>query len=133
VFGVTSIAATPDKSSFKTASRENAEWSVYVDPRFNFSIAYPSYWHIIPRDDSDPNVVSGVLTFALFDPENATLSEEHNHGQVTNPNIVIGLYMAELPPDQTLREWTTLYENATNTQDERLIQRQPRNDLKLMA
>src|SRR5690606_8240857 len=42
----------------------SVEWLTYVDPRFDFSIKYPSNWQVIPRDDSDPNALSGLLVFA---------------------------------------------------------------------
>lgn len=47
-------------------------WLTYVDPRFDFSIRYPSNWQVVPRDDSDPNAVSGILVFApISAPDNA--------------------------------------------------------------
>ncbi|MCC6606601.1 MAG: M23 family metallopeptidase [Anaerolineae bacterium] len=122
-------ASQPNPGSNETSASQ--EWITYTDPRFDFSVEYPATWHLIPRDDSNPAAVSGVLTFTLNDLIDEEASGGHLHEQVINPNITIGLYLAELAPGQSLGDWTALYEETTNALDEYLIQRQPRRVLEV--
>lgn len=98
-------------------------WLTYVDPRFDFSIKYPSTWQVIPRDDSDPNAVSGILTFAPISTlDNAANADPHDSG----PHVAVVPYLAELKDGQSLSEWTEMYESLGNGSNRNPIQRQPR-------
>lgn len=98
-------------------------WLTYVDPRFDFSIKYPSNWQVIPRDDSDPNVVSGSLVFAPIGvPDSDLNADPHDPG----PHIVVVPYLAELKDGQSLSEWTEMYESLGNEPERSVIQHQPR-------
>ena len=101
----------------------SVEWLTYADPRFDFSIKYPSDWEVIPRDDSDPNAVSGLLVFApVAAPDNIDINDPHEFG----PHIIVGHYLAELEDGQSLSEWTEIYESLGHESDRASIQRQPR-------
>lgn len=103
-------------------------WLTYVDPRFDFSIKYPSDWQVIPRDDSDPNVVSGLLRFVPTKAleERAALDEGRVDPHDLIPQVIIGHYLAELEDDQSLSEWTEMYESLSRESDRAAIQQQPR-------
>jgi len=99
-------------------------WLTYVDPRFDFSIRYPSDWQVIPRDDSDPDAVSGILVFVPIaaPDDNVAASDPHELG----PHVIVVPYMAELKDGQSLSEWTEMYESLGHESDRAAIQRQPR-------
>lgn len=127
MFAVTSVAATSDKLSFKAALSENTGWATYTDPRFDFSLEYPANWQVIPRDDSNPQALSGLLTFVPHDvtKQEGNGGENHDaHEEV--PQVIIGLYLSEQEADQTLDRWTERYEAMSNDFDEELMRRQSR-------
>ena len=105
------------------AEADAVRWLTYVDPRFDFSIKYPSNWQVIPRDDSDPNAVSGILAFA---PIGAPDSEDKADPHDTGPHVVVVPYLAELKDGQSLSVWTETYESLGNESDRTAFQRQPR-------
>lgn len=105
------------------AQANSVRWLTYVDPRFDFSIRYPSDWQVIPRDDSDPNALSGLLVLV---PKATPNSIANNDPHELGPHIIVGHYLAELEDDQTLSEWTELYESLGHESDRVDIQRQPR-------
>ena len=99
------------------------KWLTYVDPRFDFSVKYPSNWQAIPRDDSDPNAVGGSLVFAPTSaPDIVGNADPHDPG----PHVIVVPYLAELKDGQSLSEWTEMYESLGHESDQAAIQRQPR-------
>lgn len=132
VFAVTSVAATSDKPSFKGAVSGDTEWATYIDPRFDFSVEYPTNWYVMPRDDSNSEARSGLLMFVpseVIEHETATEESHNPHEEV--PQVIIGLYLAEQEADQSLQEWTEQYEAASNDFSEALMRRQPRRTLNI--
>jgi len=104
------------------------KWLTYIDPRFDFSINYPSNWEVIPRDDSDPNALSGTLVFAPTSISDVVTDvDPHEHG----PYIVVVPYLAELKDGQPLSEWTEMYESLGHPGERASIQRQPRRILQI--
>ncbi len=92
------------------------KWLTYIDPRFDFSINYPSNWEVIPRDDSDPNALSGTLVFAPTSISDVVTDvDPHEHG----PYIVVVPYLAELKDGQPLSGWTEMYEWLGHPEEER--------------
>ncbi len=121
VVSVTVSAQAPPASQAAGSVR----WLTYVDPRFDFSIRYPSDWVVIPRDDSDPTAVSGMVVFVPTtapDSDGKTSGDPHDPG----PYITVGPYLAELEEGQSLSEWTEMYESLGRESDRIGIQRQPR-------
>jgi len=107
------------------APRGNVRWLTYVDPRFHFSVRYPSNWQVIPRDDSDPDAVSGLLIFMpLLESQEVDVANAEPHDP--GPHIIIVPYLMELEAGQSLSEWTDLYESLGHDSDTVAIQRQPR-------
>lgn len=106
-----------------SAPKDDVKWVTYVDPRFHFSVKYPSDWQVIPRDDSHPRALSGLLTFVPVEVSQFTGSQNH---QGSGPQITIGLYLAEIEPSQSLSEWTERYESLSIASDEGSVQRQQR-------
>lgn len=107
----------------------SGRWLTYVDPRFDFSFRYPSDWKVIPRDDSDPNLVRGTLVFApiLTSGAHTEAGDPHDAG----PHVVIVPYLAELKNGQSIREWTELYESIVHPTDQANSWRQSRTELRL--
>lgn len=90
--------------------KANDEWSIYVDPRFHFSIKYPASWVVIPRDDSDPSAMSGVVTFASVSPS----TNPDKAAYAKEPKFVVGHYLAEFESHHSLSDWTDAYETVSN-------------------
>ena len=99
------INAVPGRGARAGTVIEPSRWLTYTDPRFDFSIQYPADWYVIPRDDSDPTAMSGVVTFASVDPATIKAGE---------PEFVVGHYLAEFQPDMSLSAWTDAYEAVSN-------------------
>lgn len=108
----------------------SVEWLTYVDPRFDFSIKYPSNWQVIPRDDSDPNALSGLLVFAPVAVSDSVGSDNGDPHQL-GPHIIVGHYLAELEDGQSLSAWTTLYESLGHESDRAGMERQPRKSFRV--
>ncbi len=127
----TLVVSVTVSAQAQPASQEarSVRWLTYVDPRFDFSIRYPSDWQVIPRDDSDPNVVSGTLVFAPIPLLGA--NTEAADPNEAGPHIVIVPYLAMLKDGQSLREWTELYESIGYSSDQAATQRQPRREFRL--
>lgn len=124
---VVSMLLTASASTFAQSDAPktgSVKWLTYVDPRFHFSIRYPSDWQVFPRDDNDPNAVSGILVFAPIaaSDNDATSSDPHESG----PHVIVVPYLAELKNGQSLSEWTEMYESLGRESDRTAIQRQPR-------
>jgi hypothetical protein len=83
---------------------DSTSWSTYVDPRYGFSLEYPTDWDVLPRDDRE-GTYGGVLTFAPHSVQARA---------ATSPRIVIGLYMVERDPEQPLVEWTDRYQQSNS-------------------
>lgn len=115
------VSAQGQPSSKEKAS---APWLTYVDPRFDFSIRYPSDWEAIPRDDN-PNAVSEILVFAPAIAPNSNIdagADPHEPG----PHVIVVPYMAELRDGQSLDAWTEMYELLGPESERVTISRQPR-------
>ena len=119
------ILLTASVSAFAQSDVPNAvptRWLTYVDPRFDFSIRYPAEWEVIPRDDSDPSAVSGLLIFMPFAAPEEAGSDPHDPGH----HIIVVPYLAELKDGQSLSEWTEMYESLGHPSERAAIERQPR-------
>ena len=109
------------------APRGGVRWLRYVDTRFDFSIRYPADWQVIPRDDSDPMAVSGLLRFVPSSAlEEAALTDGEADPHDLVPQVIVTHYLAELESDQSLSEWTEMYESLDHESGGAPIQRQPR-------
>lgn len=132
---VLSMLLTASVSVFVQSDAPKANsvrWLTYVDPRFDFSIKYPSDWQVIPRDDSDPEAMSGLLKFVpSVASEVAGLTNSSDDPQGSGAQVVVGLYLAELEAGQSLSEWTDLYESLGYDSDEALVQRRPRKVIRV--
>lgn len=93
---------------------DNNNWLTYTDPRFDFSIQYPPDWHVIPRDDSDPSAMSGVVTFSSVDPATKDVEGHYDVHKVGEARFVVGHYLAEFQADMSLSAWTDAYEAISN-------------------
>jgi murein DD-endopeptidase MepM/ murein hydrolase activator NlpD len=82
----------------------DSSWTTYTDPRFDFSIKYPSDWTIIPRDDS--NGVSATLTFSKGNPSTVNNQTDLH---TTLPKIHVGMYLIAWSAEYSLKEWTDQY------------------------
>ncbi|WP_448334957.1 hypothetical protein [Bellilinea sp.] len=80
------------------------QWQTYTDPKLGFSISYPSYWSVIPRNDS----LGAGATLVIVD--NAYKSH--------NSKVEIGMYLVEANPDQSLEDWTIQYELFSRSLDQ---------------
>jgi len=114
------INAVPGRGARAGTVIEPSRWLTYTDPRFDFSIQYPADWYVIPRDDSDPTAMSGVVTFTSVDPATIDIEAHHRHEchqdvhEVGEPRFVVGHYLAEFQPDMPLSAWTDAYEAVSN-------------------
>jgi murein DD-endopeptidase MepM/ murein hydrolase activator NlpD len=98
-----------------TATNEVAEWVTYVDPRFDFTVEYPSDWLVIPRNDS--RGVGGMVTFSNIVPQSA-LGETTVAGL---PNKVeIGTYLVEWNNDRPIEEWIDKYNNLISSESDNM-------------
>lgn len=121
---VISASAAP---RLTTSSEIDEKFITYTDSRFDFSVQYPETWQIIPRDDTNPNALGGLVTFVpsnLTEQSRSIPEYQDPHDEV--PQIVIGLYLAELEVNQSLYEWTEKYDAVSNDFDESLMIRQTR-------
>jgi hypothetical protein len=80
------------------------EWVTYTDPRFDFTVEYPSHWTLHPRDDQ-PNAIGGRVVF--YTP---AISAETEVLADTPAKIEIGLYLVEREPLQDLADWSEQYD-----------------------
>lgn len=108
------------------------KWLTYTDPRFDFSIQYPANWYVLPRDDSDytddtdttedcqatkgSDVKNDCVSLALQLGSVVTFSDVDlkNADAVTHLQFVVGHYLAEFEPTQSLSDWTDAYETVSN-------------------
>lgn len=78
---------------------QGPEWLKYTDPRYGFSIDYPSTWQVFPRQDVE-GTYGGVLTFAPHSPQ-AELAAD--------ARVVVGLYTSERETGKKLADWSLSY------------------------
>lgn len=103
VISATTASANKSDDNIIATNFDNG-WTVYTDPRFDFSIKYPSDWAVIPRDDS--HGVGATLTFSKTDPYTADNQIDlHN----TLPKIQVGMYLIAWSEEHSLKEWTDQY------------------------
>lgn len=71
------------------ASQEagSVRWLTYVDPRFDFSIRYPSDWEVIPRNDDYG--IGATVSFHSESITDETVVDLHNAPM----KVEIGMYM----------------------------------------
>jgi murein DD-endopeptidase MepM/ murein hydrolase activator NlpD len=85
-------------------SSASTEWITYTDPRFDYSLEYPTTWYLVPRDDR-PGYVGGTLTFSAPKLDGAATCGESAYAR-----IEIGLYLVEYEPTQALADWSEKYD-----------------------
>ncbi len=98
------LGGTPNGKAWAKSDLDQVQWLTYTDSRYGYSLEYPANWTVIPRDDRE-GTYGGVLTFIPQLP--ATDS-------ATAVQIVIGVYTLERNKDQSLPEWTDLYQHLSN-------------------
>ena len=80
----------------------NIRWETYTDPRYGFSIEYPSTWYVRPRDDS--RGAGATLSFRNFDSQTVqgeqSCSANASHQQ--SLTVEIGVYFVEWTSDVSL-------------------------------
>ncbi|MCB8935924.1 MAG: M23 family metallopeptidase [Anaerolineae bacterium] len=95
------------------ASQEagSVRWLTYVDPRFDFSIRYPSDWVVIPRNDA-----YGVGATVSFHSKSGTSITDESIVDLhdASAKVEIGMYMVpwsqrEILTDKSLRGWVNQY------------------------
>ena len=79
------------------SSIDQIRWLTYNDPRFDFTIEYPSNWTVQPRTDN-PDATGEVLVFA---------GPEREKGR--SPYIAIGHYLYAVKSRDSLADWTARY------------------------
>lgn len=102
MFTMTSVRAATEGSNLETASTD-ANWTTYIDPRFDFSLEYPSAYAVEPRNDE---MAGSVLSFRQTDP--LSLGETHKDEEVS-AQFVVGMYFVEWTGNETIEEWTEKY------------------------
>ena len=85
---------------------------------------------MIPRDDSDPDAVSGLLIFTpIAQPEETEAADADPHDP--GPHVIIVPYLVEVEDGQSLLEWTEMYESLGDTTHITPIQRQSRRVIRI--
>lgn len=92
-----SLALFPGYAFGQEAQETQLHWQTYLDPRFDFTIAYPANWTIEPRTDT-PGTVGEVLTF-----RSPPLNQDQTY------SIVIGQYSDPIQENEPLSVWTDRY------------------------
>jgi hypothetical protein len=130
---VSSIALLPGQVFGRDLEQaQEDKWSTYNDPRFDFSIQYPADWYVLPRDDSDytddndsteecetpkdSEAKDDCVSLALQMSGVVVFSDVDLQSDDTKPHLqfVIGHYLSEFEPGQSLSEWTDAYEMVSN-------------------
>ena len=131
LFSMASQVTASNQSNSYLNEADVSQWIAYEDARFSFSLEYPADWYVMPRDDSDPEAMSGVLMFTPVNPNTTLSTDEYHDSHKADPYIAIGLYLAELEPGQPLTEWTELYQEASKSFDDEEIQNTPLETLRI--
>ena len=132
LFSMASQVTASNQSNSYLNEADVSQWIAYEDARFSFSLEYPADWYVMPRDDSDPEAMSGVLMFTPVNPNTTLSTDEYHDSHKADPYIAIGLYLAELEPGQPLTEWTELYQEASKSFDDEEIQNTPLETLRII-
>ncbi|NJN98593.1 MAG: M23 family metallopeptidase [Anaerolineales bacterium] len=130
---VSSIALLPGRVFGRDLEQaQEDKWSTYNDPRFDFSIQYPADWYVLPRDDSDytddndsteecetpkdSEAKDDCVSLALQMSGVVVFSDVDLQSDDAKPHLqfVIGHYLSEFEPGQSLSEWTDAYEMVSN-------------------
>lgn len=109
LFVLTTICISALPNQVQAEDTTNVDWLSYKDPRFGFTIEYPASWIINSRDDNDLTAMSGVVSFtdvALASSESQDHQDPHKASSI---QFVIGHYLAEYNPDQSLSSWKDDY------------------------
>ncbi len=92
------LASEPQiESDVKQTSQDGL--LTYDDPRFDFSISYPSDWRVNERED-DSFTESEVLSFTGTETAGFT------------PAVYVGHYLIDIEDDTSLQEWVSRYPRA---------------------
>lgn len=103
VLAITSVTAATDKPNLETITDIDTEWPLYTDPRFDFSLKYPSSYLVEPRDDE---LAGSVLVFRQPTP----FSHDEAHEEHTvSAQLVVGMYHVEWTGNETIEQWTAKY------------------------
>lgn len=97
---IVSVAIVTAESNPENTESIDTNWLLYTDPRFDFSLKYPSVYLVEPRNDE---IAGSVLTFRQVTPS----IQEEALGE--SAQIVVGMYHVEWTGKETIEQWTEKY------------------------
>lgn len=103
---LSSVTVAAQKLNFEAKANKDEKRLLYTDPRFDFSLEYPSSYLVEPRDDE---LAGSVLTFhqdySITVEEHEDSHEEHK----VSARLVVGMYHVEWTGAETIEQWTSKY------------------------